>query len=440
MVKSLAILGSQWGDEGKGRIINYFSKFYDIVVRFQGGNNAGYLLKYHDSKIELNLLPAGILSPNTKCYIANGVAINLDALKEEIDVISRHDIDVYNKLKISFDCHVILPYHVALDKAREAALGASAIGTTNKGIGPVYQDKILRSGIRLEDIKSPKVLGEKLDFHLDYVNFVLKNYYKLETFSFSEIFDSTLKKSERIAPLLCDVTKELNDAHSLGKKILFEGAQGAGLDIDHGSYPYVTSSNTTVGAIGTGSGFPVNKLDYSLNIIKAYATRLGSGPFISEFSEKDDSVELNHLSKINTSLAEYFGREVRYGWLDAVQLKRACMINGADGICLTKLNDLDSFKEIKICIDYHDANEKLKCDLENKWLDTASLENYKPKYQALKGWQTSTKGIKDYKKLPKEAKDFIKAIETFTGFKIALISTSPEVDDVIVIDKRLGEK
>lgn len=437
MIKSLAILGSQWGDEGKGKILEYFSDFHDFVVRFQGGNNAGYLLRHDGVKLELNLLPAGILSPNTTCYVANGVAVNLDVLKEEMDLLQRHKIDVYNKLGLSSNCHLILPYHIALDKAREQALGGSAIGTTHKGIGPVYNDKILRSGIRLEDIKSPKVLAEKLDFHLDYVNFILKNHYNFDTFSFSEIFDNVLKKSEKIAPLITNVSGKLYQAYKSGKKILFEGAQGAGLDIDHGSYPYVTSSNTTVGAIGTGSGFPVNKLDYSLNVVKSYSTRIGYGPFISEFDTQENSAEINSFSKINTTLSEYFSRDIRYGWLDMVQLKKACQINGADGICLTKLNELDSFKEIKICIDYFDKSAKDRKDLENKWLDIASLDNYQPKYKTLKGWQVNTKGMTDYNSLPKEAKEFIKIIEELADCKVAIISTGPSKEDIIVHDKKL---
>ena len=408
MNKSIAILGAQWGDEGKGKIVDLLTEKSDAVIRFQGGHNAGHTLVVDNKTTVLHLIPSGILHNNVKCIIGNGVVLSLDALSEEIEILKKNNIDVNDRLLMSDNCPLILPVHIALDKAREIKKGKSKIGTTGRGIGPAYEDKISRRGIRLGDLSNDDILLEKLSELLDYHNFVLKNYYDSETFDVHQMHEKLKYQYENYKNYIIDVPNFIEKLFNDGKKVVFEGAQGTLLDIDHGTYPFVTSSNTTVGGIFTGSGIPPKQLDYILAIVKAYTTRVGSGPFMTELFDDNGKI----LSERGHEYGATTGRERRCGWLDLVSLKRSITINGFTGICLTKIDVLDTFKEIKVCIDYKDK---------------------KPIYKTYKGWNQSIAGINKYEDLPENAKNYVKGIEDFLSVPIDIISNGPGREENIII-------
>jgi adenylosuccinate synthase len=400
MNKSIAILGAQWGDEGKGKIVDLLTENCHAVVRFQGGHNAGHTLVVDGKTTVLHLVPSGILHKNVKCIIGNGVVLSLEALSEEIEILRKNNVDVENRLLLSSGCPLILPVHIELDKAREIKKGKSKIGTTGRGIGPAYEDKISRRGIRLGDLLEPDSLLEKITELLDYHNFILKNYYLRTTFNANEVYESLLLYREKYNNFIIDVPDYLDKAFQENKKIVFEGAQGTLLDIDHGTYPFVTSSNTTVGGIFTGSGVAPKKLDYILAIVKAYTTRVGSGPFMTELFDNNGK----QLSEKGHEFGATTGRERRCGWLDLVALRRSIIINGFTGICLTKIDVLDEFKAIKVCIDY---------------------KHNKPVYKEFEGWMTDISQIKKYNDLPEQAKIYISSIQDYLGVPVDIISNGP---------------
>ena len=407
---SIAILGAQWGDEGKGKIVDLLTKKCDAVIRFQGGHNAGHTLVVDNKTTILHLIPSGILHDNVKCIIGNGVVLSLDALTDEIDILEKNEIDINGRLLLSNGCPLILPFHIALDKAREIKKGKSKIGTTGRGIGPAYEDKISRRGVRLGDLSDEKSLLEKITELSDYHNFMLKNYYNSETFNVDEIYEILLTQFQLYKNCIIDVPEYIDSAFASGQKLVFEGAQGTLLDIDHGTYPFVTSSNTTVGGIFTGSGVSPKRLDYVLAIVKAYTTRVGSGPFMTELFNEEGKI----LSERGHEFGATTGRERRCGWLDLIALKRAIIINGFTGICLTKLDVLDTFKNIKVCKEYKDNQ---------------------PVYENYAGWETNIASIKTYEELPKNAKIYIKAIENYLGVPIDIISNGPGREQNIIKNK-----
>ena len=400
MNKSIAILGAQWGDEGKGKIVDLLTEQCDIVVRFQGGHNAGHTLVVDGKTTVLHLIPSGILHEQVKCIIGSGVVLSLEALSEEIEILKKNNINVEDKLLISDGCPLILPIHVELDKAREKKKGKGKIGTTGRGIGPAYEDKISRRGIRLGDLSNKNTLLEKVSEILDYHNFILKNYYSSSTYSKNEVYENLLTYYDIYNQFILDVPQYINKAFKKNKKIVFEGAQGTLLDIDHGTYPFVTSSNTTVGGIFTGSGVSPKNLNYILAIVKAYTTRVGSGPFMTELFDDDGK----KLSERGHEFGATTGRERRCGWLDLVALDRSITINGFNGICLTKLDVLDSFEKIKVCVKY---------------------ENNSPVYKEYDGWMKDISKIKTYEDLPINAKKYIEDIELHLEVPIDIISNGP---------------
>ena len=412
MNNSIAILGAQWGDEGKGKIVDLLTENCDAVVRFQGGHNAGHTLVVDGKTTILHLIPSGILHDKVKCIIGNGVVLSLEALSEEIEILKKNNINVEDKLLISDGCPLILPIHIELDKAREKKKGKSKIGTTGRGIGPAYEDKISRRGIRLGDLSNKDTLFEKVSEILDYHNFILKNYYSCSTYSKDEVYENLLTYYDIYNKFIVDVPDYIHNAFKENKKIVFEGAQGTLLDIDHGTYPFVTSSNTTVGGIFTGSGVSPKNLNYILAIVKAYTTRVGSGPFLTELFDDDGK----KLSQRGHEFGATTGRERRCGWLDLVALKRSMIINGYTGICLTKIDVLDELKTIKVCIKY---------------------KNNIPVYQSFEGWMTDISKIKKYEDLPHNTQKYIEAIQEYLEVPIDIISNGPRRDQNIFINKVL---
>ena len=408
MNKGIAILGAQWGDEGKGKIVDLLTEKCDAVVRFQGGHNAGHTLVVDNKTTVLHLVPSGILHDNVKCIIGNGVVLSLDALSEELDILEKNEIHIDGRLLMSDNCPLILPVHTALDKAREKKKGKEKIGTTGRGIGPAYEDKISRRGLRLGDLSNQKQSLEKLTELLDYHNFILKNFYNSETFSPIEMHDKLIDQYTTYKDYIVDVPEYIETLFKDNKKIVFEGAQGTLLDIDHGTYPFVTSSNTTVGGIFTGSGVSPKKLNYILAIVKAYTTRVGAGPFITELFDENGKT----LSERGHEFGATTGRERRCGWLDLVALKRSIVVNGFSGICLTKLDVLDTFEKIQVCIEYKDN---------------------KPVYKEYEGWKQSIAGITNFKDLPVNAKIYIEEIEHFLNVPIDIVSNGPGREENIII-------
>ena len=408
MNKGIAILGAQWGDEGKGKIVDLLTEKCDAVVRFQGGHNAGHTLVVDGKTTILHLVPSGILHDNVKCIIGNGVVLSLDALSDEIEILEKNKINIDRRLLMSDNCPLILPVHISLDQAREKKKGKEKIGTTGRGIGPAYEDKISRRGLRLGDLSDEKQSLEKLTELLDYHNYILKNFYNSEIFSPIQMHEKLILQYEAYKDCIIDVPEYIEKLFNDNKKIVFEGAQGTLLDIDHGTYPYVTSSNTTVGGIFTGSGAAPKKLDYILAIVKAYTTRVGSGPFMTELFDNNGKI----LSERGHEVGATTGRERRCGWLDLVSLKRSIIINGFTGICLTKLDVLDTFKIIKVCTEYRDN---------------------KPVYKEYEGWVESIAGIQDYNNLPSNAKKYIKDIEEFLNVPVDIISNGPGREENIII-------
>jgi adenylosuccinate synthase len=431
VARNVVVIGTQWGDEGKGKIVDWLTDHAQGVVRFQGGHNAGHTLVIGAKKTVLHLIPSGILRANVDCYIGNGVVVSPQALIEEMDELAAAGVQgVEARLCVSEACPLILPYHAALDAAREAARGAQKIGTTGRGIGPAYEDKVARRAIRLQDLFKPVRLAEKLRGLLDYHNFVLVQYHHQSPVDFQKTLDGALALAPRIAPLVADVPRALYHANRAGKNLLFEGAQGSLLDIDHGTYPYVTSSNCVAGAAAAGAGIGPMHLHYVLGITKAYTTRVGSGPFPTELSDEVGE----QLRQRGQEFGATTGRPRRTGWFDAAALKRSIQLNGLSGLCITKLDVLDGVEEVKICVGYRiegQVSEILPVGAEE-------LERCEPVYEDLAGWKESTVGIKSYDRLPKAARDYLARIEKLAGVPIDLISTGPERDETIVLRHPFG--
>jgi adenylosuccinate synthase len=423
--RNVVVIGTQWGDEGKGKIVDWLTDRAQGVVRFQGGHNAGHTLVIGGKKTVLHLIPSGILRGNVDCFIGNGVVVSPQALIQEMDELESAGVrGVVARLSVSEACPLILPYHSALDHAREAAKGEKKIGTTGRGIGPAYEDKVARRAIRLQDLFDEKRFAAKLRELLDFHNFVLKSYYRFEEVDYQKTLDETLALAPRFAPLLADVPRALYHANRAGKNLLFEGAQGSLLDIDHGTYPFVTSSNCVAGAAAAGAGIGPMHLHYVLGITKAYSTRVGGGPFPTELS--DNVGEL--LRQRGQEFGATTGRPRRTGWFDAAALKRSIQLNGVSGLCITKLDVLDEVEVLKICVGYEidgQVSEILPVGAE-------LLERCHPVYEELPGWMASTVGIKSYDKLPKGARDYLKRIESLAGVPIDIISTGPDRDETIV--------
>jgi adenylosuccinate synthase len=425
MTKSVVVLGTQWGDEGKGKIVDLLSRDVDAVVRYQGGHNAGHTLVIDGDKTVLHLIPSGILNTGALCLIGNGVVVSLEALKVETEELESRGVDVRSRLRISPACPVIMPYHETLDQARELALGKKAIGTTGRGIGPAYEDKVARRGLRISDLYNQARLSEKLEETLDYHNFVLEHYFKMQRLPFSRVLDDALQLGACFADLVMDVSGELHRMRAQGKRILYEGAQGSLLDIDHGTYPFVTSSNTTVGAVCTGAGVGPDAIDYVLGITKAYTTRVGAGPFPTELF---DDVGAG-IAKRGDEFGATTGRPRRCGWLDAVALRRAALTNGVSGFCVTKLDVLDGVESIKIGVAYRLNGELLEVPPQNPeaWDDLEVV------YESFPGWQDSTRGVTRLEDLPRNARDYLKAMESLCGAPVHMVSTGPDRKENIVI-------
>ena len=425
MGKFVVVLGTQWGDEGKGKLVDLLSEDAAGVVRFQGGHNAGHTLVIGDEKTVLHLVPSGVLREGLDCMIGNGVVLSPKALLKEVAMLEARNVPVRDRLKLSEACHLILPYHVALDAAREVARGKKAIGTTGRGIGPAYEDKISRRGFRLADMFQAKRFENKLDEVLEYHNFALKHYFKADTVDAKAVYDEAMAHAEQLAPMLLDIPNHLAKLRAADQNVMFEGAQGTLLDIDHGTYPYVTSSSTTAGGACTGSGVGPKSIDYILGITKAYTTRVGSGPFPTELF--DDVGQ--RLAIQGNELGATTGRSRRCGWLDVVSLRRSMDINSITGLCITKLDVLDGLKTIKICTGY-------ELDGETYTVPPVSTEKFSqctPIYEELAGWSESTYGVTDYDQLPTHAKAYLTRVEDLLQTPVDIISTGPDRAHTMVL-------
>jgi len=423
--RNVVVIGTQWGDEGKGKIVDWLTDRAQGVVRFQGGHNAGHTLVIGSKKTVLHLIPSGILRGNVECYIGNGVVLSPQALVQEMAELEAAGVEVAARMRISEACPLILPYHAALDKAREAAKGEHKIGTTGRGIGPAYEDKVARRAIRLQDLFKPARFAEKLRELLEFHNFVLEKFYRQPRIEFQKTLDEALALAPRIAPLVADVPRALYEANRSGKNLLFEGAQGSLLDIDHGTYPFVTSSNCVAGAAAAGAGIGPMHLHYVLGITKAYSTRVGEGPFPTELS---DGVG-ERLRQRGQEFGATTGRPRRTGWYDAAALKRSIQLNGVSGLCITKLDVPDGVEAVKICVGY---------EIDGRMSDilpvgAEELGRCTPVYDELAGWQESTLGVKTYDGLPKAARKYLRRIEELCAVPVDMISTGAERDETIVM-------
>jgi adenylosuccinate synthase len=424
MGKNIIVLGTQWGDEGKGKIVDLLTEKAAAVVRYQGGHNAGHTVIIEGKKTILHLIPSGILHDGVECLIGNGVVLSPHALMEEIRMLEENGVAARKFIKISQACTLILPYHIALDQAREKAKGKAAIGTTGRGIGPAYEDKVARRALRVGDLMHDALLTSKLEEVLEYHNFMLTNYYKCDAIDYQESLDDIRKLSEELVPMIADTGSRLNELHVEGKNILFEGAQGTWLDIDHGTYPFVTSSNTTAGGAATGTGFGPRHFDYVLGITKAYTTRVGSGPFPTELFDDIGA----HLAKVGHEFGATTGRARRCGWYDAVAMRRSAQINSLTGSCITKLDVLDELETIKICTAY---------EIDGKTVDIPPIgaEEFakcKPIYEEHPGWQSNTVGVTNYDDLPEKACAYLDRLSELTGVPIDIVSTGPDRAETII--------
>lgn len=425
MNRNVVILGTQWGDEGKGKIVDLLTDQVDAVVRYQGGHNAGHTLVIDGQTTVLHLIPSGILRPGVMCLIGNGVVVSPEALIAEIDKLEQSIGPVRDRLRLSPACPLILPYHVALDQAREEAAGEGRIGTTGRGIGPAYEDKVARRSVRMGDLLHPRRFADKLTQVMEYHNFVLTRYFERPAIDVQEVLDQALAQAEVLGPLVADVVGMLHDYRAAGRKILFEGAQGALLDIDHGTYPFVTSSNTTAGGTATGSGFGPLYLDYVLGITKAYTTRVGSGPFPTELFDEQG----RHLAERGNEFGATTGRPRRCGWFDAVGLAQAVRINSVSGLCLTKLDVLDGLTTVRICVGYTDRQGRPG----PMPVDSADYAEVVPVYEELPGWSESTAGARSMEQLPANALAYIRRLEECVGVPIDIVSTGPDREETIVL-------
>ena len=434
MTKNVVVIGTQWGDEGKGKIVDWLTNHADAVVRFQGGHNAGHTLVIgqgsSQKEYKLNLVPSGIIRPQIQCFIGNGVVLDITHLKNEVSSLEEDGIDVKNRLFVSYGCPLILNYHILLDQAREAIKDeGKKIGTTGKGIGPAYEDKVARRSLKVYDLLNPDKLSDKLKDILDLHNFVLQNYLKTTPVDFTKQLDEIYAQAEFIKPLVCDVSDQLYKLNSEGKKILFEGAQGALLDVDHGTYPFVTSSNCVAGQASAGSGVGPQMLNYILGITKAYATRVGGGPFPSELDIEKTSSPGSHMSVKGKEFGTVTQRKRRCGWFDAAALKRSAMINGLSGLCITKLDVLDGIDSLKICVGY--TLNGVHHDLLP--LGSEQVADCEPILIDMPGWHESTFGVKDWDKLPKNAQSYLLKLQDLCGVPIHIVSTGPERDETILL-------
>ncbi|NOQ77236.1 MAG: adenylosuccinate synthase [Methylococcaceae bacterium] len=425
MGKNVVVIGAQWGDEGKGKLVDLLTDQAKAVVRFQGGHNAGHTLVIDGKTTVLHLVPSGVLREDVQCLIGNGVVLSPEALLKEIKILEKSGIPVRSRLLISEACALILPIHVAIDQAREVAKGAKAIGTTGRGIGPAYEDKVARRGIRAGDFLNIELFTEKLKELTAYHNFMLTEYYKVPAIDFDTMLAESLELAEQIRPMLIDVAEKLYAYQDNGDNLLFEGAQGALLDIDHGTYPFVTSSNTTAGGAATGTGVGPLDIDYVLGITKAYSTRVGNGPFPTEL----DDASGEHLGVKGHEFGATTGRKRRTGWFDAVSMRKSAKLNSLSGMCLTKLDVLDGLDKIGICTAYNIAGKEVS-------VAPLGAENYEacvPVIEYMPGWTEITKGVTELDKLPANAIAYINRLEELVGVKIAILSTGPERNETIVL-------
>ncbi len=445
--RNVVVVGTQWGDEGKGKLVDWLTESAQGVVRFQGGHNAGHTLVINGVKTALHLIPSGIMRPGVKCYIGNGVVLSAAKLLEEIEGLEAAGVEVRGRLRISEACPLILPFHAALDVAREAARekgGVEKIGTTGRGIGPAYEDKVARRALRVQDLRHPERFATKLRELLSLHNHMLSTYLESARFDFGPslapfmqngdlqfqaVFDEAMRHAELLKPMMADVSRELNDAHRHGANLLFEGAQGTLLDVDHGTYPYVTSSNCVAGNAAAGAGVGPGLLHYVLGITKAYCTRVGGGPFPTELDWQTPGTVGYHLSTVGAEKGVTTGRSRRCGWFDAALLKRSAQVNGLSGLCITKLDVLDGIKELKLCTGYVLDGELT--DILPMGAD--DIERCTPVYETLEGWSDSTVGVTQYDRLPVNARLYLQRIEQITGVPIAMISTSPDRDHTILM-------
>ena len=425
MGQSVVVLGAQWGDEGKGKIVDLLTERVGIVARFQGGHNAGHTLVINGKKTVLHLIPSGILREGVQCLIGNGVVLSPAALRQEITELELEGVEVRSRLKISPATPLIMPYHIAVDQAREKASGAKAIGTTGRGIGPAYEDKVARRSIRVADLMYPSDLPDKVRTAVDYHNFILTQWLKTDGVDYQKVLDEALEYSEYLRPMIDDVSTLLYDARQRGDHILYEGAQGALLDIDHGTYPYVTSSNTTVGGALAGTGVGASDIDYVLGICKAYATRVGGGPFPTELHDEMGEA----LRKRGNEFGASTGRPRRCGWIDLVALKRATQINAINGLAITKLDVLDGLPTIKVCIAYEYRGKRRTLAP----LDADGWDECKPVYLEVPGWEEPTSGVRVWNQLPAAARAYLRAVEELSGCHLALVATGADRDDTIVL-------
>ncbi|KKM58259.1 adenylosuccinate synthase [Yersinia pestis] len=426
MGKNVVVLGTQWGDEGKGKVVDLLTERAKYVVRYQGGHNAGHTLVINGEKTVLHLIPSGILRENVISIIGNGVVLAPDALMKEMTELEARGVPVRERLLLSEACPLILPYHVALDNAREKARGAKAIGTTGRGIGPAYEDKVARRGLRVSDLFNKETFAIKLKEIVEYHNFQLVHYYKEAAVDYQKVLDDVLAIADILTAMVVDVSELLDNARKQGELIMFEGAQGTLLDIDHGTYPYVTSSNTTAGGVATGSGLGPRYVDYVLGIVKAYSTRVGAGPFPTELN--DETGEF--LRKQGNEYGATTGRSRRTGWLDIVAVRRAVQINSLSGFCMTKLDVLDGLKEVKLCVGYRMPDGR---EVDTTPLAAEGWEGIEPIYETMPGWSETTFGVKEHRKLPQAALNYIQRVEELTGVPIDIISTGPDRDETMIL-------
>jgi adenylosuccinate synthase len=430
--RNVVVVGTQWGDEGKGKLVDWLTETAKGVVRFQGGHNAGHTLVINGKKTALQIIPSGIMREGVPCFIGNGVVVDPTHLLSEIERLEAAGLDVRSRLFISESCPLILPFHVAVDKAREALRensGAGKIGTTGKGIGPAYEDKVARRALRVQDLKHPDRFAKKLRDLLELHNFALTGYLKSDALEFQPIFDHAMKLAEQLKPMMADVGVLIDQANRAGGSILFEGAQGTLLDVDHGTYPYVTSSNCVAGNAAAGSGVGPGMLNYILGITKAYTTRVGSGPFPTELDWDTPGTVGHHLSTVGQERGTVTGRARRCGWLDAAALKRSILINGISGLCLTKLDVLDGLSEIRMCTGYELHGEKVDI----LPLDADEIVNCVPVYETFPGWTETTFGVTSWDALPLNARRYLERVQEFIGAPIDMVSTGPDRDHTILL-------
>ncbi len=429
MAKNVVVVGTQWGDEGKGKIVDWLTDHAQGVVRFQGGHNAGHTLVIGTTEYKLNLVPSGIVRAGVRCLIGNGVVLDIAHLLKEIDSLEAGGIDVRSRLTISSGCPLILPYHVAVDQAREAKRCAdSKIGTTGKGIGPCYEDKVARRALRVQDLFYPQRFADKLREVLDYHNFVLTQYLGAAAVDFDTVFNAAMQQAEAIKPMVGDVSSAIYAANDAGQNLLFEGAQGTLLDIDHGTYPFVTSSNCVAGQAAAGSGVGPGQLNYILGITKAYCTRVGGGPFPSELDIDTDGCPGFQMSTKGREFGTVTGRKRRCGWFDAAALRRSARINGLTGLCITKLDVLDGIEELNICTGYRLHGQIV--DLLP--LGAEEVADCEPVYETMPGWSETTFGVKTWEGLPANARAYLDRLEELCGVPVAIVSTGPERDETIL--------